>query len=267
MDAQLERQFVRVPAGVVHCATAGEGDPVLLLHQTPRSWDEYRAVIPNLARGRRVIAMDTPGFGDSTRLQPGDDTIEEWAAVAVSLLDALAIDRAAVIGHHTGGYIAGEIGVAYPDRVTGIVLSSVALHSPEDRLAHASGRAVVDDVERAPDGSHVLELWRLRAAFYPPDADLLERFLIDCLKSGDLAAEGHRVVARYEAEQRFPLLRCPVLLIGATKDAYAYPRLEALRQAVPHASVTVIEGGMVPLPDQLPVPFVAAVEPFLDALT
>ena len=267
MDAPLERQFVRVPAGVVHCAIAGEGDPVLLLHQTPRSWNEYRAVIPILARRRRVIAMDTLGFGDSTRTEPGDDTIEEWAAIAVSLLDALAIDRAAVVGHHTGGYIAGEIGVAYPDRVSGVVLSSVALHSSEDRLAHASGRAVVDDVERDPEGTHVLELWRLRAAFYPPDADLLEHFLIDCLKAGDLAAEGHRVVARYPAEQRFPLLRCPILLIGATKDAYAYPHLEALRHVVPHASVTVIEGGMVPLPDQLPVQFAAAVEAFLDGLT
>ena len=45
---------------------------MLLLHQTPRSWDEYRDVIPILARRRRVIAMDTIGFGDSTRLPPGE---------------------------------------------------------------------------------------------------------------------------------------------------------------------------------------------------
>jgi hypothetical protein len=57
-----------------------------------------------------------------------------------------------------------------------------------------------------------------------------------------------------------------VLLIGATRDPHAYPGLTAVREAVPHAAVAVIEGGMVPLPDQLPGPFAAAVEEFLDGL-
>ena len=266
MDSAPERRFVRVPAGIVHCATAGEGDAVLLLHQTPRSWDEYRDVIPILARRRRVIAMDTLGFGDSTRLPPGEDSVEHWAEVAVSLLDALGIERATVVGHHTGGYVAGEIGVAYPERVTAVVLSSVAVQTPDERLAQASGRAVVDDVPRSADGTHLVELWRLRAPYYPPDADLLERYIVDCLKAGDLAAEGHRLVARYAAEERFPLLRCPVLLIGATDDPHAYPWLDAVREAILHASVAVIEGGMVPLPDQVPEQFAAAIEAFLDQL-
>jgi pimeloyl-ACP methyl ester carboxylesterase len=266
MDPILERRFVRVPAGVVHCASAGEGDAVLLLHQTPRSWDEYRDVIPILARRRHVVAMDTIGFGDSTRLPPGEDSIERWADVAVSLLEALGIEQAAVVGHHTGGYIAGEIGVARPECVTAVVLSSVTVHPPEERLAHASGRAVVDDVVRSADGSHLVELWRLRASFYPPGTDLLERYIVDCIKAGDLAAEGHRVVARYAAEQRFPLLSCPVLLIGATEDPHAYPWLDGVHEAIPHASVAVIEGGTVPLPDQLPGQFVGAVEEFLDRL-
>ena len=70
---------------------------MLLLHQTPRSWDAYRDVIPILAGRRRVIAMDTLGFGDSTRLPPGEDSVERWAVVAVSLLDALGIERAAIV--------------------------------------------------------------------------------------------------------------------------------------------------------------------------
>jgi pimeloyl-ACP methyl ester carboxylesterase len=62
---RVTRHFVDVPQGTIHCAAAGEGDPVLLLHQTPRSWDEYRDVLPLLGRTRRAIAMDTIGFGDS----------------------------------------------------------------------------------------------------------------------------------------------------------------------------------------------------------
>lgn len=266
MRATVERRFVAVPAGTVHCAVAGKGDPVLLLHQTPRSWNEYRDVLPLLGARRQAIAMDTMGFGDSSRLPDGENSIESWASVVVSVLDALEIERAAIVGHHTGGYIATEVAAAHPKRVRALVLSSVSLPSEEERAARASGRAVVDDVDPVLDGSHLLELWRARAAFYPPSIELLRMFMIDCLKAQDLAAEGHRVVARYAIEERLSELRCPVLVIGATDDPYAYPSVQQLKAAVPHAVVTEIAGGMVPLPDQLPEAFAAAVSDFLDSL-
>lgn len=266
MSATVERRFVAVPAGTVHCAVAGEGQPVLLLHQTPRSWDEYRDVLPLLGKRRRAIAMDTMGFGDSARLPDRENSIESWARVVVSFLDALGIDRAAIVGHHTGGFIATEVAAAHPARVRAVVLSSVSVHSAEERAARASGRAVVDDVDPVLDGSHVLELWRGRAAFYPPSSDLLRRFLIDCLRAQDLAAEGHRIVARYPIEERLPQVRCPALLIAATADPYAYPSVPKLRARLPHAVVREIEGGMVPLPDQLPEAFASIVEAFLDSL-
>ena len=266
MSASVERRFVDVPAGTVHCAIAGSGPAVLLLHQTPRSWDEYRDVLPRLGERHRAIAMDTIGFGDSTALPAGEDSIERWAEVAASLLDALGIERAAVVGHHTGAYIAAELAAARPGLVEAVVLSSLNLTSREERLAHATGRAVVDDVDPTPDGGHVLELWRGRAAFYPPSTELLERYLVDCLRAGERAAEGHRVVARYAVEERLPLVRCPTLLIAATDDPHAYPSLPALRAALPHAVVAEIEGGTVALPDGHPEEFAAAVEAFLETL-
>jgi pimeloyl-ACP methyl ester carboxylesterase len=154
-----------------------------------------------------------------------------------------------------------------PDRVRSVVLSSSPFYEPEARAAEAAGRAVVDDVEQRPDGSHLLELWRIRAAFYPEgNVDLLERFIVDALRAGLPAAEGHRVVARYDTQVAVGRISCPVLLIGATADPYAYPVLADLRAALPHAEVTEIEGGMVPLPDQLPEEFAAAVERFLERL-
>jgi len=264
---RVTHRFVDLPQATVHYASAGEGAPVLLLHQTPRSWDEYRDVLPLLGRRRRAIAMDTVGFGDSAALPAGTDSIEAWAEVVVSLLDALEIDRADVVGHHTGASVAIELAGSAPDRVRSVVLSSAPYADPEVRGREASGKAVVDDVEPQPDGSHVLELWRVRARFYPDGAiDLLERFVVDALKAGPLAAEGHRVVARYDVQSALLRVACPVLLIGATADPYAYPTLERLRELLPEARVERIDGGMVPLPDQLPVEFAAAVERFLDAL-
>ena len=170
------------------------------------------------------------------------------------------------VGHHTGGYVAVEIAAAQPQRVSALVLSSVGITTREKRLKHATGPAPVDDVDYHIDGSHLLELWRGRAELYPPDIELLNSFMIDCLKAGKLAGEGHRVVARYAMEERLPTLTCPVQFIAAPEDPHAYPDIPALRAALPNATVVEIAGGMVPLPDQLPGPFAVAVDAFLQAV-
>ena len=194
-------------------------------------------------------------------------TLEAPAEVALELLDALGIDQPHLVGHHTGAVVAAEMGAVAPERARSVVLSSSPFDDAQTRAAHLEGPAVVDDVAPQPDGSHLLEPWRTRAGFYPEGrVDLLEAFLIDALKAGPRAAEGHQVVARYDMEATVTRLRCPVLLLGATEDPYAYPALERLHAALPDAQVEVIEGGMVPLPDQLPEQFATAVERFLDRI-
>ena len=57
--------YAQAPQGQLHYRDAGSGDPILLLHQTPRSLDEFAELQPLLARNHRVIAMDMVGFGGS----------------------------------------------------------------------------------------------------------------------------------------------------------------------------------------------------------
>ncbi len=267
VTAKVTRRFVETSAGTIHCAIAGEGEDVLFLHQTPRSWNEFRGVLPLIGRRRRAIAMDTIGFGDSDALPWGSDTIDRWAAVALELLDGLGVERAHLVGHHTGAVIATHIAGTTPNRARSVVLSSSPFDSEEKRTAQLAGPAIVDDVSPQPDGSHVTDLWRIRQAFYPEDrVDLLDAFLIDALKAGPRAGEGHQVVARYDMQAAVTRLQCPVLLLGATEDPYAYPALARMKAALPDAHVDEIQGGMVPLPDQLPEEFAAAVERFLDEI-
>lgn len=264
MPPHVSRHFVDLPQGTVHYAEAGNGTPVLLLHQTPRSWDEFRDVLPLLGRTRRAIAMDTIGFGDSTALPAGGDSIEAWSEVVVALLDALGLDHVDLVGHHTGAVVAIDAAGRAPGRVRSLVLSSAPYDRPGAPAAAAPGRSVVDEAEPTADGAHLLELWRTRAAFYPEgDVDLLQRYLVDALKAGPRAAEGHRVVARYGVVEAVERIRCPVLLVAATADPFAYPVLPRLQAALPHARTVEIEGGMVPLPDQMPEAFASAVDGFL----
>jgi pimeloyl-ACP methyl ester carboxylesterase len=262
--AQVTRSFIPVPAGTIHVAQSGSGRPVLLLHQTPRSWDEYRDVLPILGERFHAIAMDTIGFGDSSKpAGPEPDTVEMWAEVAMSLLDVLGVDRTSVVGHHTGAVIATEIAASYPDRVDKLILSAPAYIDEEHRRLYGD-KPPVDDVERKLDGSHLVELWAMRAPFYPPSIDLLERFIIDALKAGDRAGGGHTTVARYDAmETQLPKITAPTLIIRPTEDPFGTAEVAKLAPHMPAARLVDLPGGMIPAPDQLPEEFARLVTEFL----
>lgn len=258
-------QHISTALGRLHFARCGTGFPVLLLHQTPRSWDEYRDVLPLLGRQWDVIAMDTVGYGGSPPFADGAPTVERWAAAALALMDSLGHRRFAVLGHHTGAVIGMEMAVAAPERVAALLLSSCPMVDADKRRRHGS-HPTVDGVERRADGGHLGELWRGRQGFYPSgDIDLLERFVIDALRAGPRAGGGHLCVNRYHMEDRIGGVRAPTLIIAAPQDPHAYPAVPRLASALPHARVVEIDGGMVPLPDQMPEDFAAVVADFLDS--
>jgi pimeloyl-ACP methyl ester carboxylesterase len=263
MAVAVRRSFVSVPAGTIHVAEAGEGKPVVLFHQTPRSWDEFRDVVPLLGEHFHAIALDTIGFGDSSKpTWDGPDTIERWAEVAISVLDALGIKQASFVGHHTGAVTAMEIAASYPTRIDKLVLSAPAYVDDEHRRLYGD-KPPVDQVERKLDGSHLVELWGMRAQFYPPSIDLLERFVVDALKAGDRAGGGHLTVAHYGMEPKLPLIAAPTLMIAPTEDPFAYPDIQKLRPHLPDAQVVDLPGGMIPAPDQLPEEFARIIVEFL----
>ncbi|MCW2643597.1 MAG: alpha/beta hydrolase [Dactylosporangium sp.] len=257
----IRRGYADTSRGQVHYAECGSGAPVVLLHQTPRSWDEYREVLPLLGYTHRAIAMDTIGFGSSAPLS--EHTIEAYAETVVEFLDALELARVDLVGHHTGGVVAVEVAARAPQRVARLVLSSTPYIDAEGREKRRH-RPPIDHVEVDPDGAHLTELWRRRQNFYPPDRpDLLTRFVRDALIVGDDIEKGHEACARYHMEERVSLIRCPVLCVGASADPYAFPELKPLSLHIPHAQVAVIEGGMVPLMDQRPDEVVRLIARFL----
>ncbi|MCS5721671.1 alpha/beta hydrolase [Herbiconiux sp. CPCC 203407] len=257
--------YAATPLGQLHYAEAGEGPALLLLHQTPRSLDEYAELLPLVATEYRAIAMDMYGFGQSAKPE-GPQSIEQFAAGALALADALGLERFAVMGHHTGAVVAVELAAAAPDRVDAVVLSSPAYTDAAYREAHANGPGV-DEAETAADGSHLTTLWSLRAPYYPgARPDLLDRFIRDALAPGVVPAEGHLACARYAMEERIGLVTAPVLVIGASEDPFALPDVAKTADALVHAVVVetaVIEGGTIPLLEHKSGEVAAVVLPFL----
>jgi pimeloyl-ACP methyl ester carboxylesterase len=257
------RQFIQTSAGALHVASMGQGRPILLLHQTPRSWDEYRDVLPLLGQAYRAIAIDTVGFGDSCTLPLPAHSIERWAQLVLEVMDQLQLGQAAVVGHHTGAVIAMELAAAAPERVAALVLSSCPFNDQARRSAHA-GKRNIDEVVWRTDGSHLQELWQRRQPYYPAgDTELLTRLMIDALKAGPMAAHGHVVVRNYVMEARIGLVCSPTLVLRAGRDPHAAPYAERIAQLIAGSQLETLEEGMVPMPDQIPGPFAQAVLDFL----
>jgi pimeloyl-ACP methyl ester carboxylesterase len=259
----VHRAFLDTPDGQIHYVTAGAGRPVLLLHQTPRSWDEYRDVIPLLAVERRVVAMDTIGYGESYKPARRCD-IEDYGRGAIALLDGLGIRSTAVVGHHTGAVIAMELAASYPERVERLVLSSSPFVAAPDRERRRTGGHRVDHVEPKPDGTHLAELWQGRQRFYPKERpDLLTRFVSDALRAGEKLVEGHGACSRYRMEEKVGRVRCPTLVTCGTEDPFAFPKAEIVARHIPGSRLAPIVGGTVALVDEMPEAFARLVLEFL----
>ncbi len=259
----IRRGFVETPEGQIHYAMAGHGDPVLFLHQTPRSWDEYREVLPIIGQNYWAIAMDTVGFGDSYRPER-EGSIEGYARGVIGFLDGMSLERVSIVGHHTGGVIAVEVAASHPERVHKLVLSSTPYvdGADRDRRKHSPP---IDEVEFKADGSHLAELWQRRMAFYPKNRpDLLVRFVVDALKVGDRVEEGHRAVGKYKMEDKVGLIKAPTLVLAGTEDRFSFPRMAPLSKSIEGSKTAVIQGGMVPMVDQMPEEFSRVVLQFLD---
>jgi pimeloyl-ACP methyl ester carboxylesterase len=120
----------------VRVTERGAGRPVLLLHggAGPMS---VAAFADRLAAERpaRVITPTHPGF-DGTDRPAGVGTIRELAAVYADLLDVLELDDVTVVGNSIGGWIAAELGLLRPKRVSGlVVVDAVGIEVPGQPIA------------------------------------------------------------------------------------------------------------------------------------
>jgi pimeloyl-ACP methyl ester carboxylesterase len=261
----MRRAYADTRFGQIHYVEHGAGAPVLLLHQTPRSWDEYRDVLPLLGRTRRAIAMDTLGFGASVA-PPEAWSIELFAEGVVELCSALGLTSVDLVGHHTGGVVAIEVAAASARLVRSLVLSGVPFVDV-DRRRRSAAAPPIDEVDAALDGGHLAALWQQRAPYYPADRpDLLTRLVRDALTMGGRLEEGHRAVNGYLMEERIGRVGAPTLVVCGEDDAFSRPDVDRLVVCLPAAEVTLLRGVGVAAVDQDPDQFATVVETFLSGI-
>jgi pimeloyl-ACP methyl ester carboxylesterase len=134
----------------------GEGDPIVLVHgfaSTKNVNWVYPAWVSELRKdGRRVIALDNRGHGDSAKLyDPASYAIAEMASDVTALMDHLGLASADVMGYSLGGRIAAHIALARPERLRSAIFGGIGMAmieggGPGENVAAALEAPSIDEV-------------------------------------------------------------------------------------------------------------------------
>lgn len=241
LDWRAHQRWVSVDGVPVNTIELGQGEQaVVFVHGLGGSWQNWLEQLPELAAGRRALAIDLPGFGYSP-LPREPISIAGYARALDGVLAACGVDAAAVVGNSMGGFIAAELAIAYPQRVERLVLVSAAGLSTYNEPSATRALPVLRRAQRILAGTSAWvasksdavarrarlrkELLRLVVA-HPEElpAALAAEQIRGAGKPGFLDALA--AVLTYDVRERLPEIACPTLVVWGDRD-----RLISVRDA------------------------------------
>jgi pimeloyl-ACP methyl ester carboxylesterase len=161
---EIKRRYISVEGRSVHLRMVGAGPPLVMLHGSPGDSEMLISEMTAASHRFTCIAFDTPGFGDSAPL-PGDTlTVADLADATAAAMATLGLGPCRVYGTHSGAAIALELGVRWPEQVSGLVLEGVPIFTEEEMTALFEGYFA--PLVPSPLGGHLTETWmRFRDQF------------------------------------------------------------------------------------------------------
>jgi pimeloyl-ACP methyl ester carboxylesterase len=249
----------------IRFSEAGEGPPLVLVHDylaSRMAWDE---VVPRLATSFRVIAPDLPGFGESEKPPPGRYRYDfgGFAESIVDLLAAIGLGRISLCGHAMGGAVALTVAATYPHLVDKLVLVNPLVYPPRpDPISRVASVPVLGPLvfkqlygralfRSRFHGSAARNVDRLFEIFDVPAArEAAYATMLSMLDTRPLTASVPRVTA-------------PTLVAwGRSYRAYPVEQGRRLARELGGARFEVFDCGASPA-EECPEAFAASVEAFL----
>ncbi|GAC1584192.1 MAG: alpha/beta fold hydrolase [Candidatus Elarobacter sp.] len=237
--------------------SGGHSIPLVLLHGFPLDrtiWDEQVSAL----RDTRVIRVDLRGCGES---EPSDGPalMEALAGDVAGVLDALQVERATVVGHSIGGYVALAFFRMYEERVAGFGLIAshtaadasrqLAPGAPASQRELAAGRdALADRLEREGTMAAAVESYLPRyfaPQVYGERPDLVERARAVMVRQNPrgCAQLVRGMKERVAGDDLLADIRVPALIVAGADDVYIAPHtLRATAAAIAGARLEVFEG-------------------------
>jgi pimeloyl-ACP methyl ester carboxylesterase len=210
----------------------GEGEPIVLVHGFASN-KEVNWVFPGwvttLTRaGRRVVALDNRGHGDSTKLyQPAAYRSAVMAEDVRALIDHLGLGRADVMGYSMGARITAFLALAHPERVRSAILGGLGYHLVDGVGLPETIAQALEAPSRADVSDSTALMFRTFAE--QTKSDLLA--LAACIRGS------RETLSRDEVAR----IAVPVLVAVGSNDRIAGSP-EALAALIPGAKALVIRG-------------------------
>jgi pimeloyl-ACP methyl ester carboxylesterase len=223
---------------IAYVEIAGAEPPLLLVHGFTDTSRSFSLLAPHLA-GRRLIIPDLRGHGGSDA--GGGFHIEDFAGDLALLISRLGLDRPVVVGHSLGAMIAIRLAAGHPESVGGLVLLAGAVKADiADHHPMVSGvTALRDPISPAdpfyawwhacrPEVSPTFLAMMAQEASTMPAARW--RAILDEIRRTDLTGLARTVRVR------------TLVIAGACDELFGKAHQEALRRALPHASLIQAQG-------------------------
>ncbi len=208
----------------------GQGDPVLLIHgfasNTAVNWIGPGWVETLVAAGRRVIAFDNRGHGQSQKLYGREDYGGPLMAEdARRLLDHSRVARADVMGYSMGARIAAFLALNHPERVRSVIFAGLGINmvrgvAGTGPIAHALEASSIDEVTNPTART-------FRAFAEETKSDL--KALAACIRSSRDKILGGDISR----------LRCPVLVVAGSEDVVG-GSADSLAALIPGAKAVTV---------------------------
>jgi len=240
--------LIEVQDIVLDCERSGEGPPLLLImgmSGTALHWGE--PFLGELRRDFEVLAYDHRGVGSSSRLE-GPLTIAELARDAASLLDALGIASAHVLGISMGGMVAQELVLARPDMVRTLTLGCTYCGGPGSSLTSAEvfQRLAAPMMSGDREGS-LRVAWEINVS---PQMARDERARDRYMQIAQTRAVAVPVImaqlqaiAGHDTSARLGDVTAPTLVVHGTEDLLLAPENGRLiASVIPGARLEIIDG-------------------------
>ncbi|MCC7372731.1 MAG: alpha/beta fold hydrolase [Chloroflexi bacterium] len=241
---------------------AGDGPPVIYLHGAEGPLPSWPPFLETLDRSHRMISPDLPGFGGSTGGEGINDVLD-LSVYLLDLLDALGLERVAIVGHDLGGMAAAELAAVAGNRVASLALiAPLGLWVDDDPILdfYATPRA-----DLTPLAWHDPASGTATAVLTPPQTEAEAQIAALELNHG-LAASTRLLwpIPDRGLKRRIHRIICPALLIWGASDGVVPPTYgPRWKSALSDARLEVVPGaGHYPMLEQ-PTAVTDAITPFL----
>ncbi len=122
--SKAEGRFVKTPDGMIHFVEKPGKEPtVVLLHGNWGSWKWFKPLLQNWNLDNRVVALDLPGFGHSSK-PTREVTLDNYAEYLMNFLKALGIIKPVIVAHSMGSSIALKMVHKHPESASALIFLS-----------------------------------------------------------------------------------------------------------------------------------------------